>query len=459
MNTATCEEASNFDDVDEVEFEEVEDEDEEREEMMDDEEEDDVQSNDSFDINLDFEPVRVHFPEAGVDLVDSRKFPSVESDLSQDSGIKLIDNSSSWQDNWLFKKHKENKSYHQYHLNSDLHYGYMALALSDPVPMLIPNPSQPYAALIGEAEVDAVSDLEEHACSEGVEEEVSIEDLFSDLDEEDSEEETSANDAENADAKASPTIAAKLLSSSTSRLQAQSQALPRQRPVSVNLSKEALAALAANAKWKRWAKIKVPDYVPSELRSAICSSIPNSHQTNLEYVPCITLKPASTATGASGGALHSGITAQFVVRASGLLPLYFAWYKDGALIACSDEATSASSTLEENEETKQRQLARVFFGVRFTHRRTVESQTSTNSSSPYRLIVFNENECILEVRKTAVGHCGTYSVVAYNHAGYDWADFTVAVDRTHYTACSAPAVLSPRPVRRRPQNKPKKVIG
>lgn len=443
--TSACEEgaSSHFDDVDEVEFEEVDD-DEEEEEMVDDDEED-VQSNDSFDINLDFDPVRVHFPEAGVDLVDSRKFPSVESDLSQDSGIKLIDNSSSWQDNWLFKKHKENKSYHQYHLNSDLHYGYMALALSDPVAMLIPNPSQPYVALIGEAEVDSVSDLEEHACDDEEREGKSVEDLFSDLDE--SEEDEEGDETDNA-------FTAAVKANTSSKLASKTPLTPR-RPISVNLSPEALAALTANAKWKRWARIKVPEYVPCELRSAICNSIPNSHQMNLEYVPSISLKPAGSSGEGSG--LHSGITAQYVVKATGLLPLYFAWYKDGVLIASSDELANSSSTVEEmtNEETKQRQLARVFFGVRFPHKRTVEPP----SASAYRLIVFNECECILEMRKTAVCHAGTYSVVAYNHAGYDWADFTVAVERTHFSATppSQTKVLSPRPIRRRPQNKPKKV--
>ncbi|KAI2804447.1 hypothetical protein BLOT_003430 [Blomia tropicalis] len=103
---------------------------------------------------------------------------------NRDSGIKLINNNSTWQDNWLFKKHKENRSYHQYHLNSDIHYGYMALALSDPVPMLIPNPSQPFEGpMIGDSDIEQVSDLSEHNSETG-----SIEDLFSDLEEDEEDE-------------------------------------------------------------------------------------------------------------------------------------------------------------------------------------------------------------------------------------------------------------------------------
>ncbi|OTF72077.1 hypothetical protein BLA29_005232 [Euroglyphus maynei] len=83
------------------------------------------------------------------------------------SGIKLIDNSNSWQDNWFFKKSKENKSYNQYHLNSDIHFGYMALALAESVPMLIPNPSQAMNPMLGEMEADQISDLSEHLSETG----------------------------------------------------------------------------------------------------------------------------------------------------------------------------------------------------------------------------------------------------------------------------------------------------
>ena len=173
----------------------------------------------------------------------------------------------------------------------------------------------------------------------------------------------------------------------------------------------------------------------------------------MEYVPCITLKP-------SNASIHSGIVAQFCCKANGLTPLYFAWYKDGQLIACSDDSMTAESTVavEENENTKQRQLACIYFGIRFPYRRTVEGGgIGMSINSTYRLIVFNENECILEMKKTNPTLSGTYSLVAYNHAGYDWADFQINVDRTHYSASVIVPTLSPRPVRRRPQNKPRKV--
>ena len=398
-----------------------------------------ISSTESFDINLDFEPMKVNFPEAGVDLVDQRIYSSIESDLSQDSGIKLINNNSTWQDNWLFKKHKENRSYHQYHLNSDIHYGYMALALSDPVPMLIPNPSQPFEGpMIGDSDIEQVSDLSEHNSETG-----SIEDLFSDLEEEEE------DDNDNEEVKSE----LQKLKSSTEDVAGRKigSTLPKIM-INVNVSKEALRDIRNQIKLKRWSKIKVPEFVPPELRT-ICNSIPNSHHFNLECVPSITLKPGNAT-------IHSGIVAQYCVKANGMLPIYFAWYKDGQLIACSDDCAAAESSIsmEDNDETKCKQVARIYFGIRRPiYRRTVE--TRSLSTSPYRLIVFNENECILEMKRTTPTLSGSYSVVAYSHAGYDWTDFVVNIDRTHFSATIPTTTVSssPRPIRRRPQNKPRKV--
>nr|XP_027197342.1 probable serine/threonine-protein kinase DDB_G0282963 isoform X5 [Dermatophagoides pteronyssinus] len=414
--------------------------------------EDDENNENDFGLELNFEQSKVYFPEAGLDLIDSKKYSSTESNLSQDSGIKLIDNSHSWQDNWFFKKSKENKSYNQYHLNSDIHFGYMALALAESVPMLIPNPSQAMNPMLGEMEADQVSDLSEHLSETG-----SI--VFSSDEEEDIASVDTVDKIKNRAEKNNSMI------DSISSVQTNgSNAMARSHTVYMENRRVAPSKLSfikgssiENRKNKaiiqslRWTKIKVPDFVPSELRT-ICNSIPNPRLENLDFIPTFTMKPGNAS-------LHSGIVAQFCCKAKGLLPLYFAWYKDGHLIAASaDESTRRP------EEIENRRLARTYFGLRFIHRRYVESKCSA-----YRLIVFNDNECILEIKKSNPMQAGIYSVVAYNHVGHDWCDFKVAIDRQHFSAVPNPFnqqlssivnvnhPMSPRPVLRRPQHKSRKI--
>lgn len=402
-----------------------------------DDEEDDYSS---LDYPLDFDRLKVNFPEAGIDLVDSQKFPSMESNLSQDSGIRLVDNTKNWEHNWLFKKHKENKSMSQYHLNSDIHFGYMALALDTPRGMLIPKPeiddqsSQPKSVpLVGNVSVDELEDLSDSEASKNRDSGDivwSSDDDQEDLDS-DSSSISSSGRSKTVSQSSQPLHLDVYLSKSRSDL-----SNTQQTDTGGKLQRSRILL-------KRWAKLKVPEFVPTELRT-ISSSLPNSRTENLMLVPTLTIKPANAPK------LHTGIVAQFVSKAQGLMPLHFAWYKDGALIACSGDNRP-------DEQIELNRLAKVYFGVRFVHKRYVES-----ACSGYRLLVFNENECVLEIKRTLTSHSGVYSVVAYNHLGYDWCDFNVNVDRVHFNAVVVKEQLhhssgvrqsSPRPVRRRPQNK------
>ncbi|KAF7489181.1 hypothetical protein SSS_01585 [Sarcoptes scabiei] len=408
-----------------------------------------------FGLEFNFEQRKVYFPEAGLDLIDSKKFSSMDSNISQDSGIKLIDNTQTWEDNWFFKKNKENKSYNQYHLNSDIHFGYMALALSEPVPMLIPNPSPIINPMLGDCEIDQVSDLSEHNSETG-----SI--IFSSDDEGDQKETTRANQQQS-----NQTDLIETNHSDDRRAKSKTVYIANQNKTATNQRNDRSFS-SSSSKTKallersRWNKIKVPEFVPNELRT-ICSSIPNSHFDDLDCIPNLIMKPGSAK-------IHSGIVAQFCCKANGLMPMNFAWFKDGHLIAASDDSRTP-------EELENNRFGRLFFGVRFTHRRYVES-----SCSSYRLIVFNDNECILELKKSRQIDEGVYSVVAYNHAGHDWCDFKLSVDRNHFTANVhhhhhhhllqqkqqnqlqqqqqqpyQTKPKSPRPVLRRPQNKIKKI--
>ncbi|XP_043277226.1 uncharacterized protein [Venturia canescens] len=94
---------------------------------------------------LDFKNSRrVPFPEFGMDIVDPAQDSSDESqDEANDLGhVNVITPIESWEENWLFQKRKI-----QTH--------------SEPVSMLVPNPSADYRALIGDKDAEETSDLSE----------------------------------------------------------------------------------------------------------------------------------------------------------------------------------------------------------------------------------------------------------------------------------------------------------
>lgn len=70
--------------------------------------------------------------------------------------MEIVSNVDSWEDNWLFQKKKKNK------IKSTI--------AQVSVPMLVPNPSEKYRALIGDKDVDETSDLSE--CSDSMLEEL-----------------------------------------------------------------------------------------------------------------------------------------------------------------------------------------------------------------------------------------------------------------------------------------------
>nr|CAD7440947.1 unnamed protein product [Timema bartmani] len=101
---------------------------------------------------------RVPFPELGMDIIDGAGYESNESGEDDEAEGKLSPKPTdlytpieSWEENWLFQKRrlKSNSGANQ----------------SVPVPMLVPNPSEDYRALIGDRDAEEISDLSE--CSEG----------------------------------------------------------------------------------------------------------------------------------------------------------------------------------------------------------------------------------------------------------------------------------------------------
>ncbi|XP_034942781.1 uncharacterized protein [Chelonus insularis] len=87
---------------------------------------------------------RVPFPEFGMDIVDPSQESSEESqdEVDEAAHVDHITPVESWEENWLFQKKK-------------------IPIKSEPVAMLVPNPSAEYRALIGDKDAEDTSDLSE----------------------------------------------------------------------------------------------------------------------------------------------------------------------------------------------------------------------------------------------------------------------------------------------------------
>ncbi|XP_015592539.1 uncharacterized protein LOC107266503 isoform X3 [Cephus cinctus] len=103
---------------------------------------------------LDFKNARrVPFPEFGMDIIDPSQESSEDSQEESDlpSHVDHVIPVESWEENWLFQKKKMQ-------------------AQSEPVAMLVPNPSADFRALIGDKDAEDTSDLSE--CSAQSDEEI-----------------------------------------------------------------------------------------------------------------------------------------------------------------------------------------------------------------------------------------------------------------------------------------------
>lgn len=75
-----------------------------------------------------------------------------ESELSASASVEQLNPVDSWEENWLFQRRKLKTS--------------MGTCQPVPVPMLVPNPSADYRAMIGDVDADDMSDLSD--CSDSV---------------------------------------------------------------------------------------------------------------------------------------------------------------------------------------------------------------------------------------------------------------------------------------------------
>ncbi|KAK7872261.1 hypothetical protein R5R35_012115 [Gryllus longicercus] len=130
-----------------------------------DEEENDIDP-DSYLPGLDvFKNRRAPFPEYGRDIIDGPPLDLSDDEEDEDEVASededsmqptdIINPVDSWEENWLFQKRR-------------LKVGGVPQPM--PVPMLVPNPSEDYRALIGDRDAEDVSDLSD--CSDGALEDV-----------------------------------------------------------------------------------------------------------------------------------------------------------------------------------------------------------------------------------------------------------------------------------------------
>ncbi|GLH12531.1 Uncharacterized protein GBIM_17274 [Gryllus bimaculatus] len=130
-----------------------------------DEEENDIDP-DSYLPGLDiFKNRRAPFPEYGRDIIDGPPLELSDNEEGEDEVASededsmqptdIINPVDSWEENWLFQKRR-------------LKVGGVPQPM--PVPMLVPNPSEDYRALIGDRDAEDVSDLSD--CSDGALEDV-----------------------------------------------------------------------------------------------------------------------------------------------------------------------------------------------------------------------------------------------------------------------------------------------
>jgi hypothetical protein len=250
------------------------------------------------DLNLNAKqtPLKVPFPEAGVDIVDVNiGFSGLnDDDLSEDSGIKLTD-LQTWEENWLFKKKKKANN------QSDILYGYMALTMTGcPVSMFIPNPSQKVNTTIGAKEVDELSELSEHNSVGSLE--------FSD-DESENEDELSSCQTLNSIS----TVEVTDIQTSDRAVTTKNKSLRNKNKPIVKLSP------------------KVPNFMPIELRTSRASS---------DSDPSFILRPGNAC-------VQSGIIVQFCCKAKGTKPLLYSWFKNDTLLN-SDQKIRIFQSGEEN---------------------------------------------------------------------------------------------------------------
>ena len=348
-------------------------------------------------LNVDEAPIRVPFPELGLDLVDVHLLSllSEEDRVSASSEIRLTE-LKSWDENWLFKQRKKKaNSVSSYFAFADLDFA------SEPVRMFIPNPSHEAKASIGQHGVDDLTDLSEKN---------SVASLSFSSDSESESERAEPGDRKTAPHQPIMTQGGLHKQSSHSRIVADADHKPQaaHQPCPSESGEEgkeklsrgqtsvsssgcpasSLVTFCGENSEKTGVKITAAkescfagkvqqrhDLSSPSSGIALPSFVPLSRRMESSRSdPCFVIKPC-------GASVQTAILVQFCCRVRGSRPLGVAWFKGDHLLTDSD-------------------CFRIF------------------SSG---------NEFVLEIRCTQLQHSDVYSCVVYNGFGEQWADFSLTV--------------------------------
>ncbi|CAG2113781.1 unnamed protein product [Medioppia subpectinata] len=288
--------------------------------ISEEEEDDDSTSIASYpSLQLNLNPLKVPFPEAGVDLIDTTVDDyQLNHHLIQENGVKCYD-CQTWQQNWLFKKAKKMDN------KSDIMLGYMAMIIAElPICMLIPNPIEKvFRPVIGDRDVDELSDLSEHNSVGSLD--------FSD-DESDYEETIDTNDVMEMTSDVSKVEECqKVVPIIMTTISKTTNTIEKECNESKAIINMKVSVVSNKVKPIVKTVTKVPNYLPKELRV-------NDRDSGSD--PYLVLRPGDAC-------VQSAITVQFICRARGSKPLLYSWFKGDSLLQ-SDQHFRIFQSGEEN---------------------------------------------------------------------------------------------------------------
>ncbi|XP_053212577.1 probable serine/threonine-protein kinase DDB_G0282963 isoform X2 [Panonychus citri] len=439
---------------------------------------------------------RVAFPEFGLDIMDLNYAENAKdyadhddqfyggdgvehpenqttekmNDNRDNGKVKVVD-AFSWEENWLFQKKRKSET--------DVVPIYCLLNLSestDPVCMLIPNPSQFVPPQIGSTSIDQLSDLTERN-SVGSLEFSSSEDEDEDLEGETVNQIDSINHKTNIINKlqvnsSTSSSSSSPLPASTSSLSSSSYTVNKklqQSTTKSNLNKSITANQHSSS--SPLPPLKIPEFIPNNKRPSSSStnhvhhlsnspssssSYPSPSSSNELYTelsdPMFTLSPQPAN-------VQSDILVQFCCRVKGSQPLGVAWYRNGIYIG---------GTIEKGKCRNDHHIQHGDSGETECDKSLLNVMKIDVDTKDFRTFK-HFTDHILEIKSTRVDLSGTYSTCVYNHVNQHWIDFKVTINakndyhqqkhqpkpmiknRSHHqpSASYQKNVLSPPPIKQR----------
>lgn len=393
-------------------------------------------------------PIRVPFPELGLDVVDinfaseldlsSHDLAVEECELRQNllfsPEIRLTD-LNSWDENWLFKKKRKSKSLNNYFTFTQLDFA------SESVRMFIPNPSQSAQPLIGEVPLEQLHDLSERNSPAA-----SL--TFSD-EEEEQEEQTNhqQQQGEHNHHKPPPQEQepqVQVVQKQKQHLQPQQHFQPQQQ------------SLNSSSKGHIEAPCKMTQGLTSEKKHALSPSLQSVNKDSPDIVK-VAEKASPKSPSTSTGRREASASARVVVTSmspSRTITRDKSFEK--VQVAASATEISLPSFVPLCKRMESSRSDPCFLikpcGASVQPNIVIQFCCRVKGSKPLGLAWFkgdtllksddsfrifsSGNEFVLEIKETRSEHTDTYSCVVYNAYGEQWSDFNLVVKpRSPHVAC------------------------